>query len=230
MNGPTSDLSTAGRAEDWRDAAACRSEDPSLFSPDGSTGPWLLIIEQAKAVCRRCPSRDLCLQWALDERIAHGVWGGLSEQERQGLRRTTQRRGLSPEEAAAKAEQPRQSPKQETLQEIFAASTRRLTGGHLAWIGKPQTRFDGQVLTPKQVCFIVGRGHAPNGRVLADCGISECVLPAHLSDAAERTRCGTRGGYQKHLAERTEICRHCRRANADADARLRRTGTSKALV
>jgi hypothetical protein len=39
--------------------------------------------------------------------------------------------------------------------------------------------------------------------------------------------CGTRGGYQKHLREKTEICGPCRQANADADNRLRRTGTSK---
>jgi hypothetical protein len=123
-----------------------------------------------------------------------------------------------------------QSPKPESLQEIFAASTRRLSGGHLTWTGKAQTRFDGQIFTPKQVCFIVGRGRLPDGRLVAECGVIECVLPVHLSDAAERTRCGTRGGYQKHLREGTEICRHCRRANADADARLRRTGTTKALV
>ena len=39
--------------------------------------------------------------------------------------------------------------------------------------------------------------------------------------------CGTRPGYQKHLREKTKICDPCRQANADADARLRRTGTSK---
>jgi hypothetical protein len=42
--------------------------------------------------------------------------------------------------------------------------------------------------------------------------------------------CGSRGGYQKHLRDKTEICAPCRRANTDADNRLRRTGTTKALV
>ena len=40
---------------DWRHRAACRDEDPELFFPIGNTGPALLQIEEAKAVCRRCP-------------------------------------------------------------------------------------------------------------------------------------------------------------------------------
>ena len=50
---------------DWRHRAACRDEDPELFFPIGNTGPALLQIEEAKAVCRRCDVRE-CLQWALE--------------------------------------------------------------------------------------------------------------------------------------------------------------------
>lgn len=39
---------------DWRHRAACLDEDPELFFPIGNTGPALLQIEEAKAVCRRC--------------------------------------------------------------------------------------------------------------------------------------------------------------------------------
>jgi hypothetical protein len=46
----------------------------------------------------------------------------------------------------------------------------------------------------------------------------------------ETAKCGTRGGYKKHQRENTEICPPCRQANTDADNRLRRTGTSKALA
>ena len=42
--------------------------------------------EPAKAICARCLVRDDCLAYALTERIAHGVWGGLSERERRRLR------------------------------------------------------------------------------------------------------------------------------------------------
>lgn len=67
---------------DWRDSAACRDEDPELFYPVGSTGPALLQIAEAKAVCRRCPVLDECRAWALANREPYGVWGGLSEDER----------------------------------------------------------------------------------------------------------------------------------------------------
>jgi WhiB family redox-sensing transcriptional regulator len=73
--------------DSWRDHAACRHEDPDLFFPIGNTGPALVQHEQAKAVCRRCPVREPCLQWALDTAQTLGIWGGTSENERRALRR-----------------------------------------------------------------------------------------------------------------------------------------------
>ncbi len=46
---------------DWRDRAACLDADPELFFPIGNTGPAILQIEEAKAVCRTCPVIDSCL-------------------------------------------------------------------------------------------------------------------------------------------------------------------------
>ena len=40
---------------DWRHRAICRDEDPELFFPVGNSGPALLQIAEAKAVCQRCP-------------------------------------------------------------------------------------------------------------------------------------------------------------------------------
>src|SRR5436190_4879507 len=76
---------------DWRDRAACLDEDPELFFPIGNTGPAILQIEEAKAVCRRCPVIETCLQWALDSGQDAGVWGGLSEDERRALKRRNAR-------------------------------------------------------------------------------------------------------------------------------------------
>ena len=53
---------------DWRHRAACLDEDPELFFPIGNTGPALLQIDEAKAVCRRCPVVDTCLKWAHRDR------------------------------------------------------------------------------------------------------------------------------------------------------------------
>jgi WhiB family redox-sensing transcriptional regulator len=76
----------------WRARAACRTEDPDLFFPVGNTGPALYQIEEAKAVCRRCPVMERCLQWALDSGQEHGVWGGLSEDDRRRMKRRAARK------------------------------------------------------------------------------------------------------------------------------------------
>ncbi len=72
---------------DWRDAAACLSHDPDLFFPTGATGPIGREIEQAKTVCRGCPVRNACLQWALSAGQLSGIWGGLTEEERRSWAR-----------------------------------------------------------------------------------------------------------------------------------------------
>jgi len=69
----------------WRDRAACLGEDPELFFPDGNTGPALLQLEAAKAVCRRCEVVEACLRFAIESGQDAGVWGGLSEDERRAL-------------------------------------------------------------------------------------------------------------------------------------------------
>ncbi|NEC03947.1 WhiB family transcriptional regulator [Streptomyces sp. SID7909] len=78
--------------ENWRMHAACRDEDPDLFFPIGSTGPALGQVEEAKAVCRRCPVQEACLRWALENNQDAGVWGGLGENERRALKRRTRQR------------------------------------------------------------------------------------------------------------------------------------------
>ena len=76
---------------DWRHRSACLDEDPELFFPIGNTGPAILQIEEAKQVCRRCDVREQCLAWALEAGQDHGVWGGLSEDERRALKRRNAR-------------------------------------------------------------------------------------------------------------------------------------------
>ncbi|MFI7504049.1 WhiB family transcriptional regulator [Streptomyces sp. NPDC049687] len=77
----TSFLST-----NWREAAACRFEDPELFFPLGEDGPSLRQIEQARAVCHRCPVMRACGAWALRHGESDGVWGAMTAGERRSLR------------------------------------------------------------------------------------------------------------------------------------------------
>ena len=82
---------------DWVHRARCKDEEPELFFPIGTTGPAALQIAAAKAICMQCEVRNECLEWAMATGQDAGVWGGLSEEERRGLRRA-RRRG----EAAAR--------------------------------------------------------------------------------------------------------------------------------
>ena len=79
---------------DWRHRAECLTEDPELFFPVGTTGPALAQVEEAKNVCRRCEVREECLRWALEAGQDHGVWGGMSEDERRAMKRRASRARL----------------------------------------------------------------------------------------------------------------------------------------
>ena len=75
----------------WRNQAACLDEDPELFFPIGNTGPALLQIDEAKAVCYRCEVVETCLKLAIESCKDAGVFGGLSEDERRALKRRNAR-------------------------------------------------------------------------------------------------------------------------------------------
>jgi WhiB family transcriptional regulator, redox-sensing transcriptional regulator len=72
--------------DDWRDRAACRGMETDLFFPTGTIGPALTDMDQAKQICRGCPARAQCLDWALENGAAFGIWGGRTEDERRTLR------------------------------------------------------------------------------------------------------------------------------------------------
>jgi WhiB family transcriptional regulator, redox-sensing transcriptional regulator len=71
----------------WRQRAACRDQDPELFFPVSEIGPGARQADRAKAVCARCPVRTACLEYALDNGLDHGIFGGTTETERRALRR-----------------------------------------------------------------------------------------------------------------------------------------------
>ena len=78
----------------WFARALCREVDPALFYPEMGHNEQ---AKAAKAVCRQCPVRATCLEFALSQPAAqdYGVWGATVERERRELRK--QRR----EEAAS---------------------------------------------------------------------------------------------------------------------------------
>lgn len=79
--GPVADL------WDWRYVGLCRTTDPEeFFHPEGERGERRRRRdERAKRVCRRCPVIEECREHALAAREPYGVWGGLTESEREEL-------------------------------------------------------------------------------------------------------------------------------------------------
>jgi WhiB family transcriptional regulator, redox-sensing transcriptional regulator len=82
----------------WREDAACGDVDPDLFFPIGTNGAALSQIQEAKRICRDCPAQLPCLAWALDHRVADGVWGGTTEDERRVIRSHRARKKASVED------------------------------------------------------------------------------------------------------------------------------------
>lgn len=73
-----------GPAPDWQADAACASSaTPNDFFPKKGNG----TARNAKDVCAGCDVRAKCLQWALDNNIQYGVWGGATFDERRRMRR-----------------------------------------------------------------------------------------------------------------------------------------------
>ncbi|MFJ8141130.1 WhiB family transcriptional regulator [Streptomyces sp. NPDC096013] len=66
---------------DWGERGLCKSADPDELFVVGAAQT------RAKAVCTGCPVRTECLAYALDERIEHGIWGGMTERDRRALLR-----------------------------------------------------------------------------------------------------------------------------------------------
>ncbi|MGI8794920.1 MAG: WhiB family transcriptional regulator [Acidimicrobiales bacterium] len=67
----------------WMDDGMCRDLDPAIFFPSDGVG-----VEIARTICGECPVRDECLEFALRNRIDHGVWGGASERQRRRVLRS----------------------------------------------------------------------------------------------------------------------------------------------
>jgi WhiB family redox-sensing transcriptional regulator len=64
----------------WMADGNCRMYPPATFFPSDGVG-----VDRARRICKGCPVAERCLEYALAERIDHGVWGGCSERERRRI-------------------------------------------------------------------------------------------------------------------------------------------------
>src|SRR5215471_525789 len=85
--------------QSWMDSAACKGHTELFFSPHVH-GPQCNSecidgrrekgrndrVNKARALCRPCPVRVECLTFAMITMQTDGLWGGLTERERQDMR------------------------------------------------------------------------------------------------------------------------------------------------
>ena len=72
---------------DWQHEGLCRTRSPELFfHPDGERGAVKRAREErATALCHECPVKAQCRAHALGVPEPYGVWGGLTEEEREQI-------------------------------------------------------------------------------------------------------------------------------------------------
>ncbi len=69
---------------DWQGQGLCAYHpNPDLWLPEGHMIEQL--SQEPKRICRECPVKQTCLDWALTHEEEYGVWGGLSEKERRAI-------------------------------------------------------------------------------------------------------------------------------------------------
>ena len=59
------------RTPAWMHEGSCRCYPPDAFFPHDGVG-----VDAARKICAECPVQQECLEYALVNRIDHGVWGG----------------------------------------------------------------------------------------------------------------------------------------------------------
>jgi WhiB family redox-sensing transcriptional regulator len=67
---------------DWQSRARCRGLEPDQFFVRGSAQ-----ARSALRVCERCTVRPECLEYALENAVEFGVWGGMTERQRRAYSR-----------------------------------------------------------------------------------------------------------------------------------------------
>jgi WhiB family redox-sensing transcriptional regulator len=74
--------------QNWRAIGLCKGSDTIVFYPPSEDDS---LAEEAKTICSLCAVRKPCLEFALNNREKHGVWGGLTERERRRVLRQRRR-------------------------------------------------------------------------------------------------------------------------------------------
>ncbi len=81
---------------EFMNKSECKQYPPEMFFPSDGVG-----VTRAQQVCGGCVVRQECLDYALENRVDHGVWGGASERERRKILKARRRESAATAEDAA---------------------------------------------------------------------------------------------------------------------------------
>lgn len=70
----------------WQDKANCKSAPQDIFF-DENRSTAAKSAEIAKKYCNECVVREECLNYALDNNVYVGIYGGLSNKKRREMKR-----------------------------------------------------------------------------------------------------------------------------------------------
>jgi WhiB family redox-sensing transcriptional regulator len=71
--------------QEWKNDAACKGVERSVFFP---TIGYNQHSKHAIKICKTCPVKKRCAEFAINNNISNGIWGGLNPNQRQQLKRS----------------------------------------------------------------------------------------------------------------------------------------------
>lgn len=91
---------------EWMTRAQCRGADTEeFFATDQGGRPgdngYRPALPAVAVYCRPCQVKASCLEWALTTDQRHGVLGGLTAEQRAGLKKRARRQALAAERNAS---------------------------------------------------------------------------------------------------------------------------------
>lgn len=70
-----------------REEALCAQSDPELWFEERTS-----LAREAMSICNQCPVMEECRQFAIDNEIDYGIWGGMTTAQRRRELRIAKRK------------------------------------------------------------------------------------------------------------------------------------------
>jgi WhiB family redox-sensing transcriptional regulator len=167
------------RATTWRDQAGCIGKDAELFHAGERNRN---AIEQARAICDRCPVRTACLLAAYQEEDEWGLRAGLTPRQRNAHLRKA-------EGNIARAVADALEDTALILRNIYQHHAKPADGGHVLWTDQRHfINVRNRPYTVHRLAWIALYGVEPVGHVQRACKVEGCVARACLTDRWMRDR------------------------------------------